>query len=393
MKKYFLIFFFLTLGQWIDAQESLSIRDTARESLISIKKQGLLENVNFTLDMRLAFRHHWENGLGELNDDYSEFRNEVVALGISGKIHDKISFRFRNRFNRGGEVQTLDLLGDNIEIAYAEIEATPKTQLRLGKQFAYFGGFEYEFNPLEVLQYNDAQDNLTAYVTGIGVSQQIATHHNLGVQILNSRTMRYSDLFEGHVSDNIQEPKWPVAFVGKWEGNFFDGMFRTIYSYSYFKQVKDKGTHFVTLGNKFEKDRLKIMYDFTYASEEVDTKGIVTNVINNDFIAEDVLYIENWIRAEYEFSPKITGLLTLMTDSGFGKNLEDNKKGRQRLRTSYGIVPTIYYYPFKDSSLRFYLAFIGRSFRYTNYAREVLRAKNYESAEFRFGIIAPLLIF
>jgi len=130
------------------------------------------------------------------------------------------------------------------------------------------------------------------------------------------------------------------------------------------------------------------MYDFGYSYEEVDTKGIMTNILGGEWVAEDVSYIENWLRAEYRFSSKFKGLLTLMTSSAYG----DVRTGHDQMRTSYGMIPTLYYSPFKNIDIRFYLAYIGRYYDYSNYAIEKLDASNYNKNEVRVGFIAPLLL-
>jgi hypothetical protein len=128
------------------------------------------------------------------------------------------------------------------------------------------------------------------------------------------------------------------------------------------------------------------MYDFDYSYEQVDTKGIITNIIGDDRVAENVMYIENWLRAEYRFSSKFKGLLTLMTSSAYGSVNTD----RDHVRTSYGMIPTFYYSPFKDIDIRFFLAYIGRYYDYSNYAIENFDASSYNKNEVRIGFIAPL---
>src|SRR5699024_8801948 len=168
------IFFFLLLFFsyfLIFSQEEQMEVDSTVKPLIPIKKTDLIKNINVVLDMRFDFLNHFENK----NDpeDYTEFRNSIVALGISGKVHENVSFTFRNRYNRETAVQSLDMLGGSVEMAYVDIKLSPKFNLQLGKMFAYFGGYEYEFNPLYVLEYNDIQDNLLNYVTGLGIKYQL----------------------------------------------------------------------------------------------------------------------------------------------------------------------------------------------------------------------------
>ncbi len=384
MIKSFLIRVFLMIPLLGFAQ----VNDSLGQPIFPMEKMELLKNINFTFDMRMEFQAYTFRG-GENYYNGIQFENGFTALGISGKLHEKVFFTFRNRFNKNRDVQTLDNLGNDIELANINIQVSPTINLLLGKMNAFYGGYEYEFSPLYVLEYNDVFNNVLAFVTGAGINYQALENHNFGLQVLNSRTMHYADLYGDVVAENIKEPDWPVAFVGNWRGNFFDGKFQTIYSLSHSNEVKNRGTTFFTLGNKFHNGDLTLMYDFQYSFEQVDTKGVMTNLFNDGSIAEEVQYIENWLRAEYRFNPKFSGLLTLMTSSAYA-NIENSQK---QMRRSYGMIPTIYYSPFKNFDLRFFLAYIGRYFDHSNYAIENFSATNYNKNEVRVGIIAPLVLF
>jgi hypothetical protein len=362
------------------------LNDSLGEPVVPIEKIELLKNINFTFHMRMEFQAYKFRG-GDNYYNGVQFRNGFTALGISGKLHEKVNFRFRNRFNKGGEVQTLDNLGSSIELAYIDIQVDPSLNLILGKMSPFYGGYEYEFSPLYVLEYNDIYNNALAFVTGAGITYQAWEDHQFGLQVLNSRTMHYEDLYGDIVAENIQEPDWPVAIVGNWRGSFFDQKLQTIYSLSYSNEVKNRGTYFFTLGHKYQHRNLSLMYDLHYSYEEVDTKGIITAILG-DRIAEDVLYVENWLRAEYSFNQKFSGLLTLMTSSAYS----DFRTDREHISRSYGVIPTFYYNPFRNIDIRFFLAYIGRYYDYTNYAVENLGVLDYNKNEIRVGIIAPLLL-
>ncbi|MCG9970969.1 porin [Christiangramia crocea] len=361
--------------------------DTLAEPIIPAEKIELLKNINITFGMRMDFQAYTFRG-GDNYYNGIQFENGFTALGISGKLHEKVNFQFRNRFNRNSVVQTLDRLGGNIELAYIDIKISPSFDLLLGKMNAFYGGYEYEFSALDVLEYNDIYGNALAFVTGAGITFKAMDNHQFGLQVLNSRTQHYDDLYGDVVAENIQEPDWPVAFVGNWRGNFFDGKLQTIYSLSHSYEVRKRGTTFLTLGHKYQNRDLSLMYDFHYSYEEVDTKGIVTNLFSEEQVAEDVMYIENWLRAEYRFSSKFKGLLTLMTSSAYD-NITTSK---EHMRTSYGMIPTIYYSPFNKIDLRIYLAYIGRYYDYSDYAIDELGASSYNKNEVRLGFIAPLLL-
>lgn len=374
------------------AQETVISEEHIQENpLIPVGEESLLNRVEVNFYFRSGFFHHFESGR---DDNYSEFQADQVVLDVKAKVHEKVNFRFRNKFNKEATLQTLDRLDNSVELAFVDVEAATGLNLQLGKMFAYFGGYEYELNPIYVLEYNDIQSNLLNYVTGFGAKYKLGNQHTLGFQALNSRTMRYADIYEGHVDDNVEEPKWPLALVGNWEGSFFDGKFETLYSFSSFKVAKGHGTtSSFTLGNKYEVPKFRLMYDFNYVFEQLDTKGIVTEIMGGELIAQDASYIEHWMRAEYDLSEKLGLLLTLMTSNAYKKNAYGEGSGTNHLRTSYGIIPTVYYYPFTDFGLRFYLSYVGRSFEYSSFAKEKIGMGDYHTGEFRIGIIAPLWVF
>ena len=361
--------------------------DSIKRPIIPKEKIELLKNINITFDMRMDFQAYTFRG-GDNYYNGIQFENGFTALGISGKLHERLDFNFRNRFNRSSDVQSLDQLGGNIELAYIQVEASPTVDILLGKMTAFYGGYEYEFSARDVLEYNDIYGNALAFVTGAGVTFQALENHKFGLQVLNSRTMHYDDLYGDIASETIQEPDWPVAFVGNWRGSFFDGKLETIYSLSHSYEVKNRGTTFFTLGHKYQNNNLTLMYDFHYSYEEVDTKGIMNTILGEDQIAEDVQYIENWLRAEYRFSQKFQGLITLMTSSTF----DGVETSKDHIRTSYGVVPTLYYSPFKNLDLKFYLAYIGRYYDYTDLATAQFGESSYNKNEVRIGFIAPLLL-
>lgn len=361
--------------------------DSLPDPLIPAKKIELLKNINITFDLRMEFQAYTFRG-GDNYYNGLQFQNGFTALGISGKLHEKVNFNFRNRFNKDSDVQTLDRLGSNIELAYIDVKASPSLNIVIGKMTAFYGGYEYEFSARDVLEYNDIYNNTLAFVTGAGITYQASKAHKFGFQVLNSRTQHYDDLYGDIVAENIKEPDWPVAVVGNWRGSFFEGKIQTIYSLSHSIEVKDRGTTFFTLGHKYENNNLRLMYDFHYSFEQIDTKGIVTSIISDEQVGEDVMYIENWLRAEYRFSPKFKGLLTLMTSSAY----DNLKTSNDFIRTSYGMIPTLYYSPFKNIDIRFYLAYIGRYYDYSDYAIKELGASSYNKNEARIGIIAPLLL-
>ena len=381
MKKLCIICVLLLLPILVFSQE----KDSISKPIFSIKDTNIFDNINIGFDLRTEFQGYTFRGPGR---DYNgvQFENGFTALRISGKLHEKVDFNFRRRFNSGSEVQTLDRLSNDIQLAYLKLNATKKLDFYIGKMFAFYGGYEYDFSPLYIMEYNDIYSNALAFVTGAGLSYQAFDDHQFRFQVLNSRTLLYEDIYGEVVAENIEEPIWPVNVVANWRGSFFDGKFETHYSASYSNEVKNRGTYFFTLGHKYQHNDLTLMYDFQYSYEEIDTKGIVSNIFIEDKVAQNVLYVENWMRTEYRFSNKFQGLLTLMSSTAY----DNVNTTRDHIRTSYGAISTLYYRPFKKMDLRLFFTYFARYFDYTDYAEQNFNVGSYNQNEFRIGILAPL---
>lgn len=390
MRKFlFVILFIVPFGLFAQYQQSSN--DSLYKPIIPIEKQNLLKNVDLIMNMRFGF----DNNFLEGTHTNSQFNNNQVRLEIKGKIHDKIFFRFRDRYTKDPTPGSRDNISRATDMAYIGVDLSPKAQLTFGKMSADWGGYEFDLNPIDILMYNDILDAADNFLTGVGASYQLFDNHKFGVQILNSRTQNLEDTYGDKIPEGIEKSKIPVAFVGSWRGSFFDGKFETIYSYSYFQEAKNKGMNYVALGNKFHSNGLSIMYDFKYSHEALDRKGIVTGFLANqgEFAAQNVSYMENWLRVEYLISKKINVLLTVMNSEAYGKNVTSNDSGNNHLRTSYGYIPSIEYMPFKDLNMKFYISYVGRNYSYSDYSKEKLGLSNYDTGVLSVGFIAPLLLF
>jgi hypothetical protein len=81
-------------------------------------------------------------------------------------------------------------------------------------------------------------------------------------------------------------------------------------------------------------------------------------------------------------------------DCALWKDDLDPQKTEDKFRTSYGYVPTLEFFPWKDFNLKFYLGYVGRSYKYSDYAktRPGLQLKDYTTGRVIIGIISPLTI-
>lgn len=399
MKKYFtylmiglLPFFSLAQVEQVEKQTSegdLFIRDSLK-SLIPVSKQSLLRDVDVIFNSRMAYNSNFLDG----NHTLSEFNVNQLRFEMKGKIHDKVYFRFRNRYTREPAPGDLDNISRSVDLAFLRIDLSKSTKLSFGKLCADWGGFEFDFNPIDILTYNDIIEYADNFLVGAGISHDFADgKQSFSFQVLNSRTKTYETQYGSSAPPNINPSEYPLAMVANWRGSFFDGKFETTYSYSFFNEAQGAHMSYFALGNKFKAKNFVLYYDFQYSDEGLDRKGIVSSIISSQYqyAAQDALYVENWVRAEYLASPKINLLLTVMNSNHSWKDNPD-PNGSSKLSTSYGLIPTIQYMPFKDFNIKFYVAYTARKYDYTRYAENAFGVKDYTTGLLGFGFIAPLLV-
>lgn len=387
MKKYlvYLVVFMLPFIAAAQNQENQS--DLDYPSIIPVAKQSLLKNVDVIFNTRLAFDNKFEDG----EYQSSNFNANQFRLEVKGKIHDRVFFRFRDRYTRQHIIGNLDGMSRSTDLAYLVFGLTNRTNLTVGKQSADWGGMELDFNPIDILEYNDVIEYADNYLVGATISHTLRDGKNtFGLQVLNTRTKSLENQYAGYDITGIEAAKAPLAFVTSWRGKLFDGRFETAYSYSHFIEADNKAMNYYVLGNKFNLGKLTLMYDFQYSLEALDNKMVASNIIAPTITrpAEDVKYVEHWVRAEYQIQPKINLLISVFTNNTYAKFNGNSEK----LVTSYGLVPTIQYAPFKDMNLKFYASYVARKYDYSDYSKSQFLATDRDNGRLSIGIIAPLLV-
>lgn len=387
MMKKFIILVCVGVSTFVFGQQTKE-NDSLVLPILPLNKQKALKDFEVNAYMRFGL----DSDVSENKYSNSQFNGNDFRLEIRGKVHDKVSFRFRNKYMTESRVGTLDNVNTTIDLALIDIQATPKVNITLGKLAADWGGYEYDLNAIEVLSYTDILTYAENYLVGAGVAYQLNAKHRFSFQALNASADKLEDLLNAPVPEEIKKAKFPIAFVGNWRGSFWEDKFQTDYSYSYVNQAQHKTMHYIALGNKYQHNQFTWMYDFQYSRDGLDQRGIVSNMFAGDEpkVAENATYIEHWTRVDYEVFSKLYFSLSLMTGNAYGKDNTNTAGETRHLRTSYGAIPMIQYMPFKKFNLRFYAAYVGRWYAPSNYAKEQLGQENYNTGRFSIGFIAPL---
>ena len=349
-------------------------------------KQKLLSNIDVIANMQTSFRNEFVDG----DHIRSRFIMNQFRLEIKGKIHDRVYFRFRDRYTKETSPQSEDNMSSSTDLAYVQVKATDKLSFTFGKLCADWGGIEFDLNPIDIYQYSDIIETSDNFLLGAGVQIQANVNHSFSFQGLNSRTRVFSEIY-GTIP-GVTEAKFPFAAVANWRGNLFGEKASTIWSYSIFKEASKKFMHYIALGNQLSLDKFQLAYDFKYSDEDLDRKGIVTDIADPTGVrpaAMDVLYVSHWLKADYRIGTNINLSLVGMVDFANWKGNPDPQRDK-KLRTAWGFIPTVEYFPFRDLNLKFYGNYVGRLYRYSDYAKERLNASNFNTGVISIGLVSPL---
>jgi hypothetical protein len=397
MKAYYnniwlLVLLFLPALLFAQKQEPQVGDTTYYKTLIPEEKQGLLKNVSMIANMRFGLRNEFYDG------DFTKtrFTMEQFRMEFRGQVHKNVYFRFRNRYTKTPSTQSIDNIFGSVDLAYIRVTLSDKWSLSAGKMCADWGGYEFDYNPIDIYEYADIVEMADNFLSGVQVSYQVAPKHSLTFQALDSRTKSFEELY-GEQPDMV-ESKVPLALVANWRGSFFGGKFNTIWSYALHTEAESVFMNYIALGNQLKLGKFTVEYDFKYSMEDLDRTGIISATVPDTlypWALQNCVYSEHWLHLYYRVSPKINiAVIGYVDFANWKDDLDPQKPGDEDLiRTAWGYIPTIEYYPFKDLNLRFYANWVGRIYNYSDYAKDRFGAADYTTGRFTIGFVSPLGIF
>ena len=360
------------------------------ERVAKIEKQN--DWFNLYMNMNGSFNADFNQG-GVNGLSQGAFRINQLRIEAKGKVNDWLSYRWRQRLNRDNDGSNdIDNAPTSIDIAGIGVKLSDKWSLFAGKQCAAYGGFEFDLNPIEIYQYSEIINNMSNFMTGLTVTYDFNPNQQLQFQVLNS----LNEGTEATYGKNLEQSRMPLVYTLNWNANMFGGFWQTRWSVSLMDEAKDKYMYYVALGNQFNFSKRCNMYiDLMSSTEELDRKGIMTNMLGgrdmfDDHNAFNAMYNSVVAKVNYRFKPKWNFFVKGMLESAAMFKSEDGvEKGNYR--TSLGYVTGVEFYPM-DTNLHYYLTFVGQSNFFTERAK-MYGNDDYNTQRVSVGFIYQLPVF
>ena len=368
-------------SQNTEKNEKFLENKTLFEELTNVKKKQ--DKFNLFLNMQGSFDANFRNGFEE-----GAFKMRQLRIEAKGNLNNWLSYRYRQRLNRSNDSSgNIDNLPTSIDIAGIGVKLGKGFSIFAGKQCTAYGGIEFDLNPIEIYEYSDMIENMSNFMTGLNIAYQICDNHQLQFQILDSRNGSQDETY----GPGFEKSRAPLLYTLNWNGNLFDGIYKTRWSASVMSETKDKQMYYYALGNDFTfSKKVNMFVDFMYSDEQIDRKGIITGIVGNEdgHNALDAEYLSVVTKVNYRFQPKWNAFVKGMYETAsVSKTRGDIEKGNYR--TSYGYLAGIEYYPLEDSNLHFFCTFVGRSYKFTDRAAQ----KGYNTQRLEVGFIYQLPMF
>jgi hypothetical protein len=192
-----------------------------------------------------------------------------------------------------------------------------------------------------------------------------------------------------------------LAFVANWRGSLFEGKLKTIWSYSVFNEAqntdgKNANMNYIALGNELNFGKFRFISDFKWSDEQLDRTGVVSETVPDNiyaFALANTRYIGHWMNFRYKLTPKVDLTLVGMLDIAQWKNSNndpENITGEEHIRNAWGYIPAVEYFPWSDLNIKFFANWVGRVYKYSDYAKDRFGVADYTTGRFTVGFISPL---
>ena len=387
MKKVFSFLLVLCVASVAFAQES---EKSLFERVSKIEKKQ--DYFNLYLNMHGAFDTKFNyDGMNGFNE--GAFYMRQFRIEATGKVNDWLSYRWRQRLNRGNVGNgMIDNLPTSIDYAAIGVRFNKNLSLFAGKQCVAYGGFEYDANPIEIYQYSEMIEYMSNFMTGVTLTYDINPNQQLAFQILNSRNSSQESTY----GINLENSRLPLVYTLNWNANMFDNKWQTRYSASVMEEVHGKYMYFLALGNQFNfSEKCNMYFDIMSSLEQVDRKGIITDMCGgqgafNGHNAFNAMYNSLVAKVNYRFLPKWNFFAKGMYELASVVKA-DGALTIGNYRTTLGYIGGIEYYPM-ESNLHFYLAFVGQSQMFTDRGKDFGK-RNYNTQRVSLGVIYKLPVF
>ena len=301
--KRLLVLIAVTMPLTVFAQSKVLIpyNDSTQVLLKDFRKISSHINLEFASSLNAYFT-------GNQFDECS-FKMNRVRLEIYGKLHSRLSYHFRQSYNKYSNPYSVDDISSSIEYANLKWHVNDKLDLVVGKQFLAVAGYEGYVNGLLVREFSDFNNYFEVYQTGLMGTVNFSPTQSITLQLANNRNSSDSDMYLYGLPDGVQSSKIPILGTVNWNGFFADGSVHLMYSASFGQLAKGKNVYYLMCGNVYQKGPVLAYLDVLYSRSALDIQQRVTTLQGQmrgslPITAQNTQYLTFIANVDYRIAPK-----------------------------------------------------------------------------------------
>lgn len=396
MKKLFLLISMLLPLAAVAQNETLISNN---DSIPSVLERLITERVSqqhsqhsqYQSHMNLEFYTSSNAYFTENTFDELSFKLNRVRLEIYGRLNERLSYHFRQSFNRYYNPHSLDNLASSIEYANITWHGSEKFSMVAGKQFVALGGYEAYVNALRVREFAEFNNNVAVYQAGLMGVIDFNEDQQLIMQFVNNRSGSDSDLFIYGRPDGLEPAKVPLLATLNWNGYFADKALHFRYSASAGQLAKGRNIYYLTCGNVYEKGPIIAYLDVMYSREGIDSQQRITTLQGQGRgwlpqTAQNTQYLSFIANFDYQFHPKWNAYIKGAYETA-GVYEENGIFGAGRYMTSWNAQGCLEWFPFaEDKGFKVFAHYLYKGHELTENA-EALMAVVPHTQRISLGIV------
>ena len=241
--------------------------------------------------------------------DEISFKMNRVRLEIYGRLTDRLSYHFRQSFNRYSNPYSVENMSSSIEYANLKWTVSDRFDLVVGKQFLATAGYEGYVNGLKVREFSEFNNNFEIFQTGLKGTVYLTPDQHLYFQVVNHRTGTDNDMYIHGLPAGVESTKFPLLATANWTGWFADGAVNLMYSASAGQLAKGKNIYYLMCGNIYEKGPVLAYLDVLYQRSGLDNQHRLTTLSAAPVTAQNAQYLTVIANFDYRFHPKWNGYI------------------------------------------------------------------------------------
>lgn len=235
--------------------------------------------------------------------DECSFKANRVRLEIYGKLHSKLSYHFRQSYNKYSNPYSVDNISSSIEYANIKWHVNDRLNLVAGKQFLAVAGYEGYVNGIKVREFSEFNNHFEIFQTGLMGMLRFSPTQMMMLQVTNNRHSSDTERYLNGLPEGLESTKFPLLATANWNGWFADKALHLMYSASVGQVAKGKNEYYFMCGNIYEKGPILAYLDVLYSRSALDTQQRISS-LQSLMTAQNTEYLTFIANVDYRIAPK-----------------------------------------------------------------------------------------